>query len=407
MDSAVSTAARALSVGDALTALKAIALRGDAPALALRGIAMAQLGEFELARTLLRRAGKAFGDAEPAARARCTIAQAEIALTLRDLDGAIRGLEDAARLLARRGDHDNAAFAKLLQVRRWVLLGELNQAEHALRLLSVARSPARLQAHVALAAADVACRRLDSAAARRWLTRARSAAQAAGIPALLAEVTRAEQLLAAPAARVVRAGGAESLVSLSELEPVLRSTELIVDACRREVRRGARIVKLVRRPLLLELLVALARTAPSAAPREALIRRVFGAQRPNDSHRVRLRVEIARLRKLMLGLGRIEARDGGFVLAAQDGTSPLLLLPPAEGEASALLALLRDGDAWASSALATALATSQRAVQRALVELERNGKVRSSGRGRTQRWVAAPTDGFATSLLLVSPGALS
>src|SRR5277367_6610942 len=85
MDSVISAAARALAAGDPLGALKRVALRNDAPALALRGIAMAQLGDFVRAKALLRRAGRAFGPKEAMARARCVVAEADIALASRDL----------------------------------------------------------------------------------------------------------------------------------------------------------------------------------------------------------------------------------------------------------------------------------------------------------------------------------
>ena len=137
----MSTAARALSVGDPLLALKHVGLRSDPPSLALRGIALAQLGEWAKALLLLRRAAKGFGDAEPVARARVIVAAAEVALALRDLRGAARGLDDAIRLLGRRGDFVNAAFARLLQVRRLVLLGD--RAAFDLRALVVACLPRR------------------------------------------------------------------------------------------------------------------------------------------------------------------------------------------------------------------------------------------------------------------------
>jgi hypothetical protein len=404
MDSAVSTAARALSAGDPLEALKHVALRTDAPALALRGIAMAQLGELSHARSLLRRAATAFGAAEPAARARCMIAQAEIALALRDVR-ALPGLEAAADLLERRGDAENALFARLVQARRLALLGEVAAAELALSKLSLTHAQPRLEALAALIGADLALKRIDGRSAERWLARAERSARRARIGALSAEVERLGAQLAAPVARLRRGHQTRSL-HLRELKAVLRSDELLVDACRREVRLGKRVVKLVRRPVLLELLVALAETAPAEAPRDALIARVFGAHRVNDSHRARLRVEIGRLRKLLLGMARLAATPSGFVLAPEAARPVALLLPPADGEASALLALLRDGDAWATSALASAVGKSQRAVQRALAEFEEQGKVRTSGAGRARRWVATPVAGLATTLLLVAPGTL-
>jgi len=405
VDSAVSTAARALSVGDPLEALKHVALRADPPALALRGIALAQLGEWPKALLLLRRAAKGFGDAEPLACARTVVAAAEVSLVLRDLRGAARGLDEAVSQLSRRGDVANAVFARLVQVRRLVLLGEVEDAERALGKLRLAQAPARLVALASLLHADVAMKRVHAAVAERALVDAERAASASRIPALVREVEGARQRLAAPVARLHRAGQERS-VALAELEQVLASGAFLVDACRREVRRGARVVSLVTRPILLELLLALAETAPHEVARDALILRVFGARRANDSHRVRLRVDVGRLRRLLLRLAEVKATDAGFALVPQGSQPPTLLIPPDGGEASELWALLRGGEAWATSALASALGKSQRSVQRALAELERDGKVRASGDGRARRWVATPGPGFATSLLLVAPGTL-
>jgi hypothetical protein len=407
MDSALSTAARALSVGDPLSALKLVALRADAAALALRGIAMAQLGELARARQLLKRSAATFGAAEPVARARALVAEAEVTLALRELRSSQLELEleQATLLLSRSGDRVNALFARLVQVRRLALLGQSDVAARKLDGLSLSQAPPRLVALAALIEADLAMKRADARAAHSALARARAAALGARIPALLAEVERAEQQLVAPVARLQRAGQTRSL-QLGELEPLFASGALVVDACRREARLGARVVSLLTRPLLLELLVALAEAAPEGAPREQLIMRVFGARRVNESHRVRLRVEIGRLRKLLAGLARLEATPTGFALTPLAARGVATLLPPAEGEASALLSLLRGGEAWSTSALAAAIGKSQRAVQRALLELTGDGKVRAAGRGPAQRWIATPTAGFATTLLLVAPGSL-
>jgi hypothetical protein len=402
VDSAISTAARALSVGDPLAALKHVALRRDPSALALRGIALAQLGEWSKSLLLLRRAAKAFGDAEPLARARAIVAAAEVSLVLRDLRGAARGLDEAVGQL--RGDVANAAFARLVQVRRLVLLGQVDAAEQALGQLRIEGAPARLVALASLIRADLAMKRVRAALAESALLDAERAARASRIPALLREVESARQRLATPVARLQRAGG-ERNVGLAELEQLLASGAFLVDACRREVRQGTRVASLVTRPVLLELLLALAETAPLEVARQALILRVFGARRANDSHRVRLRVEVGRLRRLLLGLAELNATASGFALLPRGG-QPTLLLPPEGGEASELWALLRGGEAWATSALGSALGKSQRSVQRALAELERDGKVRSAGDGRARRWVATPGPGFATSLLLVAPGTL-
>jgi len=405
MDSALGTAARALCLGDPLTALKLVALREDPAALALRGIAMAQLGELAKARKLLKRAGRLFGDDEPVAHARAVVAEAEVALAMRDLGAASRELDAARELLSRRGDLVNACFAQLIAVRRLALLGETAAAERSLREASFERAPPRLVALCGLVEAELAMKRLDGRGAEAALARARVAAVRANIAALLAEVERAEQRLAAPVARL-RRGGEIALVRLSELEPIFGADELVVDACRRQLRFGARVISLITRPLLLELLVTLAEAAPEGATREQLISRAFGARRVNESHRARLRVEIGRLRKLLASLVRIDATAAGFALTPLGAAGVVSLLPPADGEASALLSLLSGGDAWSTSGLAAAIGKSQRAVQRALGELADEGKVRASGQGPARRWTAAPATGIATTLLLVAPGTL-
>ena len=405
MDSAISTAARALSVADPLTALKYVALRSDPPALALRGIAMAQLGELSHAKALLRRAAQKFGAKEPVLRARCVVAEAEVTLAMRDLAGAERGLHEAIRVLSARGDMANAAFARLVEVRRLTLLGDVERAERELDKLSFADAPPRLAALLHLAAADLAMRRVDGVRAERLLTRAREAAAEVRILPLLGEIEKAERQLREPVARLLEEQRERPLL-LRELPALWASGKLVIDACRREARLGKHVVSLVTRPILLELLVALAEATPHDVARDALIARAFGARRVNDSHRVRLRVELGRLRKLMIRLADVRATSAGYELAARGAVGCLLLIPPALGEASALFALLRGGEAWATSSLAAAVGKSQRAVQRALSDLERDGKVRAIGRGRARRWVGAPSGRFATTLLLVAPGTL-
>src|SRR6201981_884996 len=122
MDSLITAAARALATGDPLDSLNRVALRDDAPALALRGIAMAQLGEFVRAKALLRSAARSFGPREAVARARCIGAEAEIALISRDLGWSAKALEGARSTLEKRGDRLNAAHARYLQIRRLLLI---------------------------------------------------------------------------------------------------------------------------------------------------------------------------------------------------------------------------------------------------------------------------------------------
>lgn len=406
MDSAISTAARALSSGNPLLALKFVALREDGPALALRGIAMAQLGELEQARRLLRRAIKTFGEKESAAVARCTLARAEISIALRKLDDAGAELGEALRVLSAKGDLYNVVLARVLEVRRLLLLGDVRAAATILSEISVSELPSRLRALVALTAADVASRRAEPDTVESQLREARNAAREAAIPALLAEVTHLELRLNAPIARLVRAGAVQ-LVHLRDLEPLMRSEALVVDVCRRELRQGATVIPLVTRAVLLELLTALALRAPESVARDVLVFRAFGARRVNDANRARLRVEMGRLRRIVSAFASIVATAAGFSLMPKSGREVWVLLPPTEGASSALMALLRSGQSWPTSALAEALGKSQRAVQRALAELEAQGAVQCTGRGRARRWVASPSTHTETTLLLVAPGTLS
>jgi hypothetical protein len=401
MDSVLVAAAEALAVFDPLEALRSVALRNDAPALALRGVAMAQLGEFGRARKLLGRAARRFGSDAPAARARCIAAEAEVALACRDLAAAKRGLETAARLLGSSGDDENAAFVRLQIVRRLLLLGELDAAQSALQRLSLERAPARIAALAALVEADIAIRSFHSATARTALDRARKAAQATRIPSLLSDVERAERDLGAPVARLMAPGG-EQPVILADVEKLLRSNVLLIDACRREIRRGQVVVSLASRPVLFALARALAEAAPGAASRTELIRAAFGGKTASESLRARLRVELGRLRRVLAKLVEVRATNEGFMISPRSGGPVRVLLPPEAGDASALVGLLGGGESWSTSALAEATGQSQRTVQRALGALLEQGRVHAVGRGRARRWVAPPPSGFATTLLLAA-----
>lgn len=407
MDSLVTAAARALAAGDALRALNLVALRRDPSALALRGIAMAQLGELALSRDLLRRAERGFGRHEMVARARCVVARAEVALAHRDLGGAPRSLAAAAATLDAHGDRVNATHARLIAVRRLLLLGRLDQAAAGLASLDVrgiaAPQPpsASLVAVAELCAAEIAMRALRTSQARDALMRARLAAARARVPALVAEADELQAVLEQPAARR-RQAGIETPLRLAEVEALLASPALVVDACRRSLRCAHAARSLARRPILFTLLRALAEAWPADVARDTLIERAFRMRRPDETHRARLRVQIGRLRALAAPLARIEASARGFRLVPRGGPggAVAVLLPPIEGEAASLQALLSDGAAWSTSALALALGEGQRTVQRTLAKLQAAGRVRSIGRARAQRWLSAPLAGFTTILLL-------
>ncbi|SEK15751.1 MULTISPECIES: helix-turn-helix domain-containing protein [unclassified Variovorax] len=403
MDSLIAASARALAAGDALGALKRVALRDDPPALALRGIAMAQLGEHPRARELLKRAATGFGAHEELFRARCVVAEAEVALAMRDLGGTPRALAAAAATLEARADHANALQARLIAARRLLLLGRLDEAAAALALLDARGLPPSLAAVAELSAAELALRSLHIGAAHAALERAHEAAGRARVPALLAEVAEARATLERPAARRL-SNGDEQVLRLDEVAALLASDALVIDACRRGLGMGEAWQPLARRPVLFALARVLAEAWPGDVDREALIASAFRTQRPDETHRARLRVEIGRLRALAKGMAQIEATPRGFVLKPHGPRAVVVLAPPIDGEQGALVALLSDGAAWSTSALALALNASQRTVQRALADLEAEGRVRSIGQTRARRWLSPPLAGFTTILLL--PAAL-
>jgi DNA-binding winged helix-turn-helix (wHTH) protein len=382
--------------------LKRVALRNDAAALALRGIAMAQLGDLLRAKTLLRSAARAFGPKEAVARARCLVAEAEIALASRDLTWPAKALDAARATLEAHGDNVNAAHARYLEIRRLLLIGQLEQAERRLAELDPEPLPPTLKAAHALVVAGIAMRRLRTGPAREALARAEAAAREANIPVLTAEVEGASSLLSTPAARLIVRGEERPLL-LGEVEALLASKSLVVDACRYLVRDTAAAVSLATRPVLFALARALAESWPEDVTRDALVARAFRGKHADESHRARLRVEIGRLRRKLRTLADISATKQGFALVPRRGREIVVLARPVEEQHAELLAFLADGESWSSSALALAVGSSQRTVQRALDELAAKGKVQYFGHGRARRWMTPPVPGFTTTLLLSAP----
>jgi hypothetical protein len=403
MDSLITAAARALAMGDPLGALNRVALRDDPPALALRGIAMAQLGDLVRAKALLQKAARAFGPKEAVARARCVVAEAEIALVSRDLGWPVKALDAARAALEKHGDWVNAAHARHLEIRRLLLVGRLDEAEGALAALDPTPFPPAWRTAHELVVAAIAIRRLRTKEARAALVRAEHAARDARIPALTAEVESASLILNTPAARSI-AHGKERPLLLEEVEALLASKALVVDACRYVARDFRIVVSLARRPVLFALARALAEAWPGDVSRGVLLARAFRAKHVDESHRARLRVEIGRLRKALRTLADVTATAEGFALVPRGAREVVVLARPVEEEHGAVLAFLADGESWSSSALALALGASQRTVQRALDELAAAGKVQSFGRARARRWMTPPVAGFTTTLLL--PAAL-
>jgi hypothetical protein len=401
MDSLITAAARALAGGDPLGALKRIALREDPAALALRGTAMAQLGDLARARVLLRRAARAFGPREALARARCVVAEAEIALASRDLNWSSKSLSAARVILDAHGDRVNAAYAQYLEIRRLLLIARLDEAEQALGRLDPDTLPPPLRVAHELVIAGIAVRRVRAGSARIALARAARAARQAAIPALAAEVEAASLVLTTPAARLIVRGTQRDL-RLEEVEALLSSGTLVVDACRFSVRQAGAAIELARRPVLFTLARLLAEAWPADVPRGTLVARAFRAKRADETYRARLRVEVGRLRRVLRTLANVVATPQGFAILPRRAREIVVLARPLEDEHGAVLALLADGESWSSSALALALGSSPRTVQRALESLAGTGKVQALGRGRARRWVTPPLGGFTTTLLLPS-----
>jgi DNA-binding transcriptional ArsR family regulator len=336
------------------------------------------------------------------ARARCIVAEAEIALVSRDLGWPAKALDAARATLEEHGDRLNAAHARYLEVRRLLLIGRLDEAERTLADLDPTPFPPASRAAHELVVAGIAMRRLQTEAARAALARAEHAARQACIPALAAEVESASLILNTPAARLI-AGGEERLLLLHEVEALLASGAFVVDACRHVVRHAGTVISLATRPVLFALARSLGEAWPGDVPRDLLLARAFGARLADESHRARLRVEVGRLRRVLRRLADVTATKRGFVLSPRRAREVVVLARPVEDEHAAVLAFLADGESWSSSALALALGTSQRTVQRALDSLAKAGKVQSFGRGRARRWLTPPVPGFTTTLLLPAP----
>jgi hypothetical protein len=401
MDSTLNAAALALASGDVLGALNRVALRDDPASLALRGIAMAQLGDLVRARELLKQAARGFGKEESVARARCILAEAEIALVSRDLAWPDRRLEAARAVLAERGDRANAAHADIIAARRQLLLGQLERAaEHLAQLVPETLPPALLAGYW-LVQAGLDIRLLRVAAARQALLHAGEAARRSGMVGLEAEVEAASRPLDGPVA-LLRRNGVETAIALDAVEALLASSALVADATRNALRQGDEMISLATRPVLFALLQALAEAWPGDVLRETLLASAFHARHADESHRARLRVEMTRLRQLIAPLADVSATPAGFRLVPKAGDVAVLAFP-LEQRSAAVMALLADGELWSSSALALVLDTSARTVQRVLQDLQQAGKVQAIGRGRAQRWSQLTLPGFPTTLLL--PGA--
>jgi tetratricopeptide (TPR) repeat protein len=358
----------------------------------MRGAALSQLGEFVGAKAQLRSALRALGPEGGLLRARCLAAEAEIALALGDLRWSAEPVARAVAELQAAGDARNAAYLQLVAARAALRLGRPADAERLLRDARFARAAPLERAFAELVRVELAAKRGDPDLLTSSLASAVAAAQRAAIPALISEVARIRDQYEGPSVVITSRGKART-ASFSEVCVLRRSADVVIDGRGREVRSSGECVPFARRPVLFEVLRVLAEAWPGTVPRDALIARAFGARRPNESHRIRLRVEVGRLRKVVPPRLGVVALGPGYALSAAGEV--ILVMPLEESSASRLLSLLQGGDSWSTSSLALALDVSERTVQRSLGELQSAGKVGSTGNGRRRRWVRLceiPTD---------------
>ena len=352
METSLTAAARALALGDALLALKCLGSRTDAPARAMRGAALSQLGEFVRAKAQFRAALRALGPADGLLRARCLAAEAEIALALGDWRWSAEPVARAIADLLAAGDVRNAAYLQLVAARAALRLGRPKEAERLLRDAKLTPKTPLERTFAELVRVELAAKRGDAKALVFALASAARAAEKAEIASLGAEVAKVRDRYEGPSV-VITSRRKARIASFCEACALGRSALIVIDGGTREVRSGGESIAFARRPVLFEVLRALAETWPEPMARDALISRAFGARRPNESHRIRLRVEIGRLRKMVQPRIGIAAAGPGYALSS--ATEIALVMPLEESPASRLLSLMHGGEGWSASSLALAL----------------------------------------------------
>jgi hypothetical protein len=390
-------AGEALGRGDPLRALNLVGTVSDARGLLLRGIAYAQMGDLDLARTSLQRATQATTSDRIRATARAALA--EIALNDGDPTAAAIAARASAIELETLGDLRNAAMQRLTLARTQVLLGQLGEARRVIaEVITRGDLEGDLVALASLAEAEVAIRSTLASSAQAALTRARRALQSAPNPLLFRAIAHLENELSRPIARLARRDS-EQAIDLFAMETASRGDILLIDTCRRLAIAGRATVHLARRPILFSLLASLGRAWPSSAARDDLAAHAFEAKRINASHRSRLRVEMGRLRKMMDGLGAAPvATATGYRLAASRNVA--MLLPPTDADGDRVALLLGDGALWSAQSLAEHAGISKRTAQRALAALAEKKIVERTGKGRDLRYFRGGTPIASRMLLL-------
>jgi hypothetical protein len=389
-------ASRALARGDPLRALALVGREDAALGLTLRGIAYAQMGDYDLARRSLERAVAVADDAPTRARARAALV--EIALGTGDPAPAARDAAASAAELLALGDARNAAMQRLVLARAEVLLGRIASARCEVEAVLSAELAPDVRAVALLARAEIATRALAATDARDAIAAARRALAGAPHGLLGRALDALEHELSRPVVRLTR-GAATRDADLYAIEEVSDGSVLLVDACRRIAIAGRVTIPLARRPVLFALLEELARAWPAPATRDDLAARAFETRRVNASHRARLRVEIGRLRSALDGLDASPvARADGYALSSKRDV--VLLLPPSDDDAARLALLLGDGAAWSAQGLAEHAGRSRRTVQRALQALVASGAAVRTGQGKSVRY-ARPGTPIASRMVLL------
>lgn len=377
--------------------LRALGLVGSAVsdrARLIRGIALAQIGDHDAARVTLETAVRARNE-ETRLRARAALV--DLDLGQGRAAAAAKEAKKMADLFARSGDGRNAAMMNIVAARAAVLLGRPQVARGELESLVRPGSEPEVLAAACLAEAEVAIAESRPSRARAALERARMHLAHVAHSLLGRAIEAAEHDLLRPVARIHR-GGRELAASLFDVESLLDGPAFVIDACKKRAMNGLVEVPLARRPVLFALLLELGRGAPRPLSHGDLLSRVFGARRADESHRVRLRVEVGRLRERLDGtFARIEPERGGYRLVT--AAEVVILLPETDERDSRVYFLLGDGASWSARELAEHTASSVRSVQRALGELVDRGLVGRFGSGKQVRYARAAIPSSSRMLL--------